>query len=177
MDRTAAERQRRYRAHKAGDHTLCAPDRECRAGGVPVTSPVTPVTRHDLPDLGRSGRRLWREMSGDDTTGEVRTLTVEACRIADRLDQLDRLLRGDDDAWIRLHSANEDGSIVKVVVNQALAESRQQAVALARITAELRQARGGGKPAGKPAPTGKAVGGGVISLAAEAAKRRSEATG
>ncbi|WFE45317.1 hypothetical protein [Verrucosispora sp. WMMD1129] len=135
-----------------------------------------------VPELGTRGRRLWQQVSGE--VGELRpaeaVLLEEACRIADRLDVLDRILRGDEDAWMRLHSANEDGSIVKVVLNNALAESRQQAVALKQLLAELRQGRaaskqpqGGRKPPEQPGGVG---GGGITDLTARIA-RRTQATG
>ncbi|MEE3918209.1 hypothetical protein V2I01_04930 [Micromonospora sp. BRA006-A] len=44
-------------------------------------------------------------------------LAEEACRTADRLDVLDRILRGDEDVWMRFRSLNDDGSVVSVVVN------------------------------------------------------------
>jgi len=81
---------------------------------------------------------LWQQVAGDEAAklkpGE-RVLLEEACRTADRLDQLDRILRGDEDCWVSLHSVNEDGSIVKVVLNQALSEARQQQVAHKQILA------------------------------------------
>jgi hypothetical protein len=66
-------------------------------------------------------------------------LIEEAARIADRLDRLDAVLRGDEETWIRLAGDLEDGE-VRVVVDGALAEARQQATALKGIIAELRQA-------------------------------------
>lgn len=188
-DATAAERQRRYRAHKAGDHSLCPPGREDCAT-VTVTPPVTRnAVTPDVPELGGRGRRLWLATTEDwpDLTSRERVLLEEACRAADRLDVLDRILRGAADDWLRFHAANEDGSIVKVVVNGALMEVRQQQTTLARLLAELRQSRAGGSakppmPGRAPtAPTtsagGKAVAG-VTNLAARiAAKRGNQATG
>lgn len=186
-DATAAERQRRYRAHKRGDHSLCPPDRpDCAA----VTSGETRNAVTVTPELGKRGRLLWTELAEGDAElrpGE-RVLVEEACRLADRLDVLDRLLRGDDDAWVRLHSVNEDGSIVKVVLNNALAEARQQQIALKQLLAELRQSRAGGTlpqtPGARPPAPKEGAGddrtgaSGVVSLAARlAAKRGGPAAG
>ncbi len=63
----------------------------------------------------------------------------EACRIADRLERLDAILRGDSDLWARF-SVSQDGDEVTVVIDRAMAEARQQAVALKQIVTELRQA-------------------------------------
>jgi hypothetical protein len=174
---SAAERQRRSRKHRAGDHSFCVPGR-CDAVTVTesvttdVTVPVTTAAEAKAPTLGTRGRRLWRQLADDGPKLKPaeRVLAEEACRTADRLDQLDRILRGDENAWMRLHSANEDGSIVKVVLNNALAEARQQQVALKALLAELRTSRQGlaAKPgAGKPAAGtdgGKEVPAGVFDL-------------
>jgi hypothetical protein len=187
MALTNAERQARYRARKRIE-------REKAPAG--VTPPVTkPKTRDDVtpkvPKLAARGRRLWADFTGEgqpELNPTERVLLEEACRIADRLDRLDRILNGDEDAWMRLHTANEDGSIVKVVLNNALAEARQQATALKQLVSELRQSRpaaGAGRPPGVPLkPKGVAGVGtgspGTVdrSLAARiAAKRRPPAAG
>jgi hypothetical protein len=82
-------------------------------------------------------------MEGPKLAPLERTLLEEACRLADRLDQLDDFLRGHGDGWLRFHARNEDGSIVQVVVDKALSESRQQALAFKALVAEMRtSARG-----------------------------------
>ncbi|MFG1776626.1 hypothetical protein ACGFIG_09375 [Micromonospora sp. NPDC049048] len=179
---TNAERQRRYRERKRAEQ---------RGGGGDVTSPVTPaVTRNAVtpdgptaPELGVRGSRLWQEIA--DEGGELkpgeRVVLEEACRTADRLDTIDRILRGDEDSWMRFRSMNEDGTVVAVQINNVLAEARQQQVALKALLAELRTSRaaGSGKPAGrggaKPATAGStggaAGGGGIVDLAARIARR------
>jgi hypothetical protein len=185
IDSTAAARQRRYRAHKRGDHSLCDPERaDC------VTVTVTPSVTRDavtsaVPELGTRGRRLWRQVTDEGTElmpGE-RVLLEEACRTADRLDTLDRILRGDEDAWMRFR-VNQDGDEVTVVVNNVLSEVRQQQVTLKQLLAELRQSRaaGAGKP-GKPrqpaAPSqsGGAGVAGVADLTTRIAERLAQAQG
>jgi hypothetical protein len=88
----------------------------------------------------------------------------EACRIADRLDRMDALLRGEVDSWLLLR-VNEDGDQVTVVVSNVLSEARQQATVMKQLIAALRvpdeasgkrpQQRGGARGAYKP--TGKAA--------------------
>ncbi|SDZ55277.1 hypothetical protein SAMN05216215_109715 [Saccharopolyspora shandongensis] len=162
MPESAAERQRRYRRHKAGDHGLCIP------GRCPAVTPT--VTRDNEPDrvtLGPSGQRLWAAMTdGGPLPAMQAVLLLEACRIADRLDKLDAQLRGED--WLRF-DVDETGAEVTVIVDRVLSEARQQATALKQIVAELRQTAGGGKA--KPAATGK--GAGIADLTARIASRRS----
>jgi hypothetical protein len=165
-DRTAAERQRRYRKHRAGDHTLCDPGRGCGDGVDAVT-----VTRDAVPvGLGDAGRRLWSAMYDAERPGEQVALVVEACRIVDRLDRLDRLVRGDEYAWAYVR-VNDDGEAA-LVIDKALSEARQQAIALKLIVAELRQAgAASGAPASGPAKPASGGGGDVLD---QLARKRAE---
>jgi hypothetical protein len=143
------------------DKRLC---RECIAGDkAPADVPgPEPDPQPDLPawippehGLGERGRRLYREFTaeGPKLGPAERVLLEEACRIADRCDQLDDFLRGREDAWMRFHARNEDGSIVEVVVDKALSEARQQASTLKALLVELRASRAGKKDEPKPEAT------------------------
>jgi hypothetical protein len=92
-----------------------------------------------------------------------RVLLEEACRIVDRCDRLDAFLRGREEAWLTFRDRNDDGSVVEVVVDKALSESRQQTLALKALVAELRASRG---KAAEPKPE--------ASRRDELAKRREE---
>lgn len=111
--------------------------------------------------LGARGRRLWREMH--DLTAfnpAERVLLEEACRIADRLDRLDRLLTGSAQDWVRLVESKGDPERQEVVIDNALSEARQQANVLKQLVAALRlpdeqsgkrpQQRGGARGAYTP---------------------------
>ncbi|WP_285554862.1 hypothetical protein [Actinoplanes regularis] len=102
------------------------------------------------------GERLWREMKGDDLPPATRVLLEEACRIADRLDQLDRLLGGTARDWVSLVEKKGDPERQCVVIDKPLAEARQQATALKQLIAEIRAA-GAGKPAGKSTQSSRAT--------------------
>jgi hypothetical protein len=135
---------------------------------VTVTEPVTNVTR-DAVTLGPTGDRLWRELDGAKLTGGRRNLAIEACRIADRLDKLDRLLRGDAEDWLDFVDTRGNPNRQELVINAPLAESRQQATALKQIVAELRQSGGVGQ---------SGQGGSILDqLAAKRAQRLANATG
>lgn len=142
MALTPAQRQRRSRRHRAGDHDLCDATRCPHAPQLPDVTPVT--TDVTLPGLAKRGSDLWRTVHAEGPlTAAAGALLLEACRIADRLDTLDGILRGADDGWMRLR-ANDDGTEVTVSVDRVLAEARAQAVALKQLVAEVRQSRGKG---------------------------------
>ena len=149
MGATDADRQRRYRQrkrrHEQGDHSLCLPGK-CD-GSAPVTRDVTAVT---LPVdgllLDSAGRRLWEELDGEKAAAGRRVLVLQACRIVDRLDALDRLLRGDARDWLEIVETKGNPERQELVIDKALAEERQQATALKQLLAELRQSGGAEEP-------------------------------
>lgn len=155
-----ADRARRYRRHKKDDHSLCGAHCKTEKAASRVTRAVT--------QRGDRSRRLWREEKGDELTGSRRTLLEEACRITDRLDRLDAILSGDAGEWMRF-TVSDDGAEVTVTLDKALAESRQQAVALKQLLTELRQSAGVAKP-----ETG---GSALDQLAAKRAARLANASG
>jgi hypothetical protein len=164
VDKTSAERSRRYRHHKAGDHAFCDPNR-CEAIRPATVTPVTEAATQDATParLGPRGAQLWLAVERESDLGAgQRVLLLEACRITDRLDNLDRQLRGED--WLRFRH-DESGAEVTVYVDRALAEARGQAIALKGIVAELRQTL-------KHRPVANNRGGVLVDLAAQIAKRR-----
>jgi len=122
-----------------------------------------------VTDRESRAERLWREEGGDRLTGARRALLEEACRIADRLDKLDRLLSGDAADWLTLVEDRGDPERLVVVIDRPLAEARQQATALKQIVSELRQGAAASRPE---------MGGGVLDqLAARRAARRANTAG
>jgi hypothetical protein len=103
---------------------------------------------------------MWADMLVDRELGPAhRVLLEEACRIADRLEALDKMVR----------TLGADFASVAPV----LAESRQQSMALQRILTEVRQ---GAKELHAPAADQQG-GAGVASIAEQIAKRRAKAKG
>jgi hypothetical protein len=95
------------------------------------------------PSFDERGRLLWAELTAQGPLeGGARVLAEEACRTADRLDKLDRLLTGSAEDWIDLRDLRGHEGVVEIVINNALSEARQQALALKQILTELRQQRG-----------------------------------
>lgn len=87
-------------------------------------------------DLGERGARLYAayEPLVDGERGLV--LLEEAARIADRLDRLDALLRGEASEWCRLvHDLRTDSYELRI--DSALTEARQQASVLRQLVAAL----------------------------------------
>jgi hypothetical protein len=78
---------------------------------------------------------LWADLTAArsfDAAGEL--LVGEACRVADRLERLDRLLRGDVGDWAQVIDVR--GTVV-LVIDSALSEARQQQNALRQLFATL----------------------------------------
>lgn len=114
---TDIERQRRHRAHMAGQHDLCDPFRGCDQD---LDVPASPPAR-----LRDRGLRLWMALGGQDRrmAPEQRVVVEELARVADRLEALDE-------------------SLANGMVDGTLREVRQQQLALKQLAAELRTQRG-----------------------------------
>lgn len=95
------------------------------------------------PDLHKysSGDRLRDALACADESFAIGVLVEEACRIADRLEQLNATLTGDDNTWMRLTKGRDQ--VIEVRIDTALQESRQQATVLRQLLAEIRRQRGG----------------------------------
>lgn len=176
------ERQERYRRHNRGDHAVCLHD---RAPVVATPEPSEPFGDPDTPEIpteaayeppsplfGDAGRTLWAGMLKFGTlTESQRVLLREACRMADRLDELDTSI-GDN---------KDDLSTVKWL----LRECRQQAIAMKNVLGELRMSglagdgdrgHGGAEEAGGHVHPGER-GPGIADLSARIAARLAEASG
>lgn len=164
MADTPAQRQKRYRLHSKGDHSLCV------LGRCPDVTP--PVTRNTGPDLGeqgehglgRAGAALWSQMSGG-THGKLgpmqRVLLLEACRQVDRLEKLNDILRGDVHTWLTLQLREDEEDEFErtyvVVVSSASEEARRLAGTLKTLISEIRMSgRAGGALAPPDQPDAEA---------------------
>lgn len=108
--------------------------REAAAPRKRATKKVAP--RRKPARFGAKGLKLWNAHK-DDVIGEHGlVLLEEACRIADRLDKLDALLKGDPTEWGRV-LPTKDGEGFVLHVDGALVEARQQANVLRQVVAAL----------------------------------------
>lgn len=81
-------------------------------------------------DLGDAGRALWDALADSfDFETQEAALLVEACRVKDRLDALDSVVR---DQGVTVTSPQG------VKAHPALVEARQQQITLSRLIASLR---------------------------------------
>lgn len=111
----------------------------------------------DVPlGLQDRGATLWSAL-GQTLGTPAGELALEACRIADRLDKLDALLRGD--RWVDLIQPDEDdSSTYVVVVDKAMAEARgQQATLLAILTKLGIEAKAGDGPTEGASPLAQVI--------------------
>ena len=117
--------------------------------------------------LGGRGRRMWREsLAIWSLTPAHLVLLEEACRIADRLEVLDSMLRPT--------SSDVNGDVAQFPdISGVLGESRQQSGALKALLAEIRQGQRGAGPAAAEV----AGGAGVSDLSARIAERRNKSSG
>lgn len=167
-----AERQRRYRRHMKGDHSLCDAARCEYRRGARSAEPLQ-VTVGAPAGRGPRGGRLWADMDGGNLAPTQRLLLEEICRLADRLDRLDALIDGREN-WLQLN-VTDDTSEVIVTVDNLLAEARQHATALRGLVAELRASLPKSAQQGLQKPTQRE--GGLSDLTARIAARRGAPAG
>lgn len=182
MPDTAAERARRARRHKKGDHSLCDPQRRCelveQAAANEAVAASVERTERIGSRYGPRGQDLWDSVADEPWVGPLqRQVLDEACRLADRLDRLDHALENKG-TWLRYETT--DGGDVVITIDSVLSEARQQALALRALLADLTKAsipaKSGSTGAGGLTPARK--GGGVLDLQARArARRRTGAAG
>ncbi|MGE4164071.1 MAG: hypothetical protein AB7G23_20280 [Vicinamibacterales bacterium] len=151
MADSPAERARRARRHRKGDHSLCDPERRCELVEQTATREAVAGTEA-LPDggYGPRGAALRVAMASAELGPMHRLLVDEAARMADRLDRLHAALENKG-TWLRHETA--DGGEIVIQVDGVLAEARQTAATLKALVAEIRAALP--KPDTKPS-TGRA---------------------
>jgi hypothetical protein len=114
---------------------------KARPGQVVGAAERSPDTSPD--DLGPRGAALWKTLaqSLDTVPGQI---ALEACRTADRLEDMDRVIRGKGVLKMmqyRLRADWEDDEKrdvrVQVVFDQVLAEARMQQASFAKLLADV----------------------------------------
>lgn len=95
-----------------------------------------------MPDFDARGQQLFDSLHEPTDDAAVTALEVEAARIVDRLDRLDRLVSGDVAHWARL-AMGRDG-VIEVRLDAALPEARQQANVLRQLLVEIHRRKSPG---------------------------------
>ena len=119
-----------------------------------------------MTEFGPGGQRLWDAITEQhelDAQQEVQL--TEACRMKDRLDKLDELLRGDVGAWATIE--DYDGKPSVLVISSALDKANTTANVMKQLLAAMRlpdstgkrpQQRGGARGSyGAQTPGGASV--------------------
>lgn len=88
-----------------------------------------------------AGEALIRSLASADDPVAVTALIVEAGRMKDRLDQLDELLSKSSSFWVEVMEEHSGDRLI-VVVDRALAESRQLATVFRQTLAEIARRQG-----------------------------------
>lgn len=93
-----------------------------------------------------AGDRLAKSLASSDDPASLSALIVEAGRMKDRLDHLDRILSGDTDEWLRLEIPASATYTLRVVIDGAAVEARQLATVFRQTLAEITRRQGGEDP-------------------------------
>lgn len=100
------------------------------------------VSRANPHKLGARGLRLYKSIATSHKLSEIETQNlVEACRISDRLEKLNELINGDDDAWFRIKLPRTDDGVVELLINDPMKEARMHAAALRQLIAPFEVAK------------------------------------
>lgn len=129
-----------------------------------------------MTEFGPGGQRLWDAITAAHELDAQQVVQLtEACRMKDRLDKLDELLRGDVDAWATIEDF--DGHPSVLVISSALDKANTTANVMKQLLAAMRlpdstgkrpQQRGGARGSyGAQTP-----GGGTVSSIDRARKRK-----
>ena len=129
-----------------------------------------------MTEFGPGGQRLWDAIAAaHELDAQQEVQLTEACRMKDRLDKLDELLRGDVGAWATIEDF--DGHPSVLVISSALDKANTTANVMKQLLAAMRlpdstgkrpQQRGGARGSyGAQTP-----GGGTVSSIDRARKRK-----
>lgn len=99
--------------------------------------------------LDTGGRLLWRDVTKEHELDRIQLVQLtEACRMKDRCDKLDQLLRGEIDTWALLIPADLEGQEFKLQITGALTKANDTANSMKQLLAAMRlpDAATGAKP-------------------------------
>lgn len=143
---------------KAAKKAAPAPAKNGSAPAKKATSPAkkapAPAAKRRRPAPETPGAALKRQLTDKRDTVGITVLIRQAARVADRLEQIDRVLSGDGEAWIKVaglpRSDEKRGRIViEARVDDLVKEERSQTTVLRSLLAEIHRQRSG-LPGGVP---------------------------
>ena len=90
--------------------------------------------------LGAGGKALWQGITAEHDLDPAQVVQLtEACRMKDRCDQLDSLLRGDADTWATLQlDPRSNGQVYELRITGALTKANETANSMKQLIAALR---------------------------------------
>lgn len=138
--------------------------------------------------LGPGGRALWKGVTDSHELDPVQIVQLtEACRMKDRCDKLDDVLRGDADTWMQLVvDVRSDGQVYELRITNALGKANETANTMKQLIAALRlpdpasgqrPQKRGPRGAQKPSQPGGAQTPGTVSSMERARQRAQQQTG
>lgn len=98
--------------------------------------------------LGPRGNAIWKAMTEAEEPDAMRAvLLAELCRMADRLEQLNRLISGDPTAWVHVTLPRQESADGEVVLNLRVDglynEARQTLTTMRQTITQLKSGGGG----------------------------------
>ncbi len=90
------------------------------------------------PDgLEERGLAFWDALTARVLPPAALVLAAEACRMADRLERLDAILRSEVTEWARIQIPDRDSDDMALVIDAGLSEARQQAGMLRQLLTSI----------------------------------------
>lgn len=126
-----------------------------KKGSPPAKKGASPAEKRRNRAAETPGAALKRQLSTERDTVGITVLIRQAARVADRLENIDRVLSGDGDAWIRVGIPRSDEKrgrvLVEARVDDLVREERSQTTVLRSLLAEIHRQRSG-LTGGPPGP-------------------------
>ena len=107
-----------------------------------------------MPEFNAGGSALWDAITSEHDLDQAQIVQLtEACRMKDRLDQMDALLRGDVSTWASI-DVGDDGRPAVLVINSALDKANTTANVMKQLLAAMRLPDAAGKRPQQRGPRG-----------------------
>lgn len=95
----------------------------------------------ELETFEVGGRKLYDGLENPQDPEDVHALVVEACRVKDRLDRLNRMATRDDNEWGRVLPVKDSETEFVLEIGNVLREQRQTEIVFKQLLAEISRRR------------------------------------